>query len=190
MNKFFVIFSLIAVALAELPEECWQGQPDGKSPHECCQLKEAIPMALFEKCKSLFPPPPPGSHPKGCCMSECVLSETKIFAEGKMNKDEALKFLSKHFEGDAETIKVVHEAVEHCDKEYQTKKAGFDEMAKQPAAPGEKVCNMASGFLIGCVNAQIFLNCPKDKVAADASCGPIKSFIDKCGFLYPIKVVH
>lgn len=56
------------------------------------------------------------------------------------------------------------------------------------AAPGEKVCNMVSGFMIGCINGQVFKNCPKDKYTADASCDAIKAFADKCGCLSPLMV--
>lgn len=53
------------------------------------------------------------------------------------------------------------------------------------AAPGEKVCHMMSGFMIGCVTGQIFKNCPKDKSGADAECDKIKAFVDKCVVLFP-----
>lgn len=79
-------------------------------------------------------------------------------------------------------------AVDFCEKEATSKKAEFDEMAKLPATPGEKSCNMISGFLIGCVNGQIYKNCPKDKYTAEPACDAIKSFVDKCGFLCPLKV--
>jgi hypothetical protein len=58
-------------------------------------------------------------------------------------------------------------------------------MAKASAKEGEKICNMFSAFMIGCVNGQIYKNCPKDIYEADAACDGIKSYIDKCGILYP-----
>lgn len=66
-------------------------------------------------------------------------------------------------------------------------KPEFDDIAKMPGPPNEKVCNMCSGFMIGCVHAEAYKNCPKDKYTADASCDAIKTFVDKCGFLYPMK---
>lgn len=67
-------------------------------------------------------------------------------------------------------------------------KPDFDEMAKHPPPPGVKACCPLSGFLIGCVHAQAYINCPKDKYGADAACGPIKDFATKCNFLYPGKM--
>lgn len=58
-------------------------------------------------------------------------------------------------------------------------------MAKLPATAGEKVCNMISGYMIGCVQGQFFKNCPKDKYKAEPACEGIKAFVEKCGFLYP-----
>lgn len=80
-------------------------------------------------------------------------------------------------------------AVDFCEKETNNKKSDFDEMAKLPVLPaGEKVCSMISGFMIGCVQGQVYKNCPKDKYVADATCDGIKAFVEKCGFLFPIKV--
>lgn len=84
-------------------------------------------------------------------------------------------------------FQVAAAAIEHCLNEGNSKKSEFDEMTKLPAAPGEKMCNMMSGFLLGCVHAQVFKNCPKDKSGADAECDKIKAFADKCGFLMPMK---
>lgn len=72
-----------------------------------------------------------------------------------------------------------------CEKEGKNRKADFDEMAKGPVPAGEKVCNMISGYMIGCINGQVYKNCPKDKYGVDPACNGIKAFIEKCGFLYP-----
>lgn len=42
-----------------------------------------------------------------------------------------------------------------------------------PGAPGEKVCKMSSGFIIGCVYGQIYKKCPKDSLVADADCSSL-----------------
>lgn len=75
--------------------------------------------------------------------------------------------------------------MDYCEKLANEKKSEFDELMKLPSPPGIKVCNMISGYMIGCMNGQLYLNCPKDKVGADPACGKIKDFVTKCGFLYP-----
>lgn len=79
---------------------------------------------------------------------------------------------------------MVTAAVEFCEKEGKTKKADFDEMAKPPQPAGEKVCNLISGYMIGCISGQVFKNCPKDKYDVDPACNGIKAYVEKCGFLY------
>lgn len=137
-------------------------------------------------------------------MSECVLNETKIMVNGVFDKAAAIKLATEKSGVDAETAKViilnfanvhnimieflfVQTAIDFCEKEGQSKKVDFDEMAKLPGPPTDKVCNMISGYMIGCVYGQIFKNCPKDKYTADAECDKIKAFVDKCGCLHPIK---
>lgn len=137
----------------------------------------------------------------GCCMSECVMNETKILVNGKLDKDAAVKYISEQLKGDTEAIKVravsimlrstiklfilqaATTAINFCENEGNTLKAEFDEMAKMNAG-NDKACNMISGFLIGCVSGQVFKNCPKDKFGADPACEAIKSFVDKCGMLF------
>lgn len=75
--------------------------------------------------------------------------------------------------------------MDFCEKEGIAKKPDYDEMAKLPVPAGEKSCNMISGYMIGCVNGQVYKNCPKDKFGADPACNGIKAFVEKCGFLYP-----
>lgn len=168
-----------------------KGQPEGKTPAECCQLPEVIPQSEFQKCEAANPKPPPpsgGPHggPKGCCVSECIMNNTGIMIGGKLNKAAAVKYLSDKMAGDAEGVKVVTAAVDFCEKEGNAKQAEFDEMAKSVPA-GEKSCNMISGYMIGCVNGQILKNCPKDKFGADPACEAMKAFVDKCGILFPPK---
>lgn len=131
------------------------------------------------------------------------MNETKILVNGKLDKDAAVKYVSEQLKGDAEAIKVSSStivailiewryqvataAIDYCESEGNNKKAEFDEFAKQRPAT-EKSCNMISGYLIGCVSGQVFKNCPKDKFGADPACNEIKSFVDKCGFLYPGKM--
>lgn len=56
-----------------------------------------------------------------------------------------------------------------------------------PSPNGAKMCNPVSGFLLGCVNGQIFKNCPADKFTANDDCNKIKEFVNKCGCLFPKK---
>lgn len=118
-------------------------------------------------------------------MSECIFNETGIMVSGKIDKAIAIKYLTDRMAGDAESIKAITTSVEFCDKEAESKKAEFDEMSKKPAPPGEKQCNMVSGFMIGCVTGQMMKNCPKDKLVADAECDKLTAFVDKCTFLFP-----
>lgn len=80
---------------------------------------------------------------------------------------------------------MVTAAVDFCEKEGKAKKSEFDEMAKQPG--DEKICNMISGYTIACINGQVYKNCPKDKFGADPACNGIKTYVEKCGFLYPLQ---
>lgn len=137
-------------------------------------------------------------------MSECVLNETKIMVNGVFDKGVAIKYVTEKSGLDGEVVKVVcpnlscfhrimiefvivQTAIDFCEKEGQSKKVDFDEMAKLPGPPTEKVCNMISGHMIGCVYGQIFKNCPKDKYTADGECDKIKSYVDKCSCLFPMK---
>jgi len=79
----------------------------------------------------------------------------------------------------------VTDALDFCEKEAEKKKADFDEISKMAGPPGEKVCGMMSGFLMGCVHGQVFKNCPKDKFEDNAECNEIKAFVEKCTFLFP-----
>jgi hypothetical protein len=185
-----------------------KGPPTDKTPNECCQIPDIIPQSVFEKCEAANPRPPPPAHgmppkgeyavkafiqllqsfpPLGCCMSECVMNTTGIMVNGKLDKAAAVKYMTERLTGDAEAIRVATAAVDYCEKESNNKKSDFEEMSKIPVPAGEKVCNMMSGFMIGCVNGQVFKNCPKDKYGASAACDGIKGFVDKCGFLYPMK---
>lgn len=90
--------------------------------------------------------------------------------------------------GDAESIKAITTAVEFCDKDAESMKAEFDEMmTKMPAPPGEKQCNMITGYMVGCLTGQVLKNCPKDKLVAEADCGKLTEFVGKCTVLFPMK---
>lgn len=124
--------------------------------------------------------------------------------DGKLDKAAAVKFVTEQLKGDDETTKVslrrqveqhaiikpqmfqvATAAIDFCEKDSVSKKPDFEAMMKSAAA-GEKVCNMISAYMIGCIHAQVFKNCPKDKYTADAQCDAIKAFADKCNCLSPL----
>lgn len=104
----------------------WKGPTTVKTPAQCCQLPELIPQSVFQKCEAANPKPPPKTGPMmpkgklrenicspllklsilGCCISECVMNETKIMANGNLDKAAAVKYLTEKLSGDAEAIKV------------------------------------------------------------------------------------
>lgn len=47
---------------------------------------------------------------------------------------------------------------------------------------GEKNCNPISGFMVTCINGQVFKNCPVDQQTNfDAECLKLSTFADTCG---------
>lgn len=85
-----------------------KGPEGNKNPYDCCKVPELIPKSIFEKCLAANPEPKgaPNMPPKGCCVSECVMNETKIMANGKLDKVAAVKYIGDQMKGDAEAIKV------------------------------------------------------------------------------------
>lgn len=166
------------------PPECLEGPKTTKNPMECCKV-QVVPKDIVDKCKAAHPRPPPGP-PTGCCMSECVLNETQILKNGEIDKNAVVTHLTKELGGDDEAKKIANSVVDVCMKKADEMKDEFDKMAKM-TPPGSQVCNMKSGFLIGCAHAGVYKECPSSKYTADAECDKIKTFLDKCMILLPPK---
>lgn len=100
-----------------MPEVCYAGTGTMKRPESCCNLPILIEAAIVTKCKADNPKPRGNQkgqqrgQPKGCCMAECLLNTTGIYANGVMNKAVAQKVLS---ENNPAWSQVIKNAIDKC----------------------------------------------------------------------------
>lgn len=83
-------------------------------------------------------------------------------------------------------MQIIESAIDKCVAEGESKKGMFDEGAKlPPIPPANQTCNMMSGFMVGCVHAQVLLQCPN--YAQKPECATLKEFATDCGMVMPKK---
>lgn len=131
--------------------------------------------------------------PRGnSCVIECYMNQTGIYKNGALDKATAVTVLGKSL--DAPLKKTLTAAIDSClaiQKSFEEKfksgagpKASGEKNGKSQKGPksGEPKCNRSIGFLVRCVEMEMYKNCPADKKVASEDCTALTTYMDKCSF--------
>jgi hypothetical protein len=140
-----------------------------------------------------------GEMPKGNCIAECMANFTKIYrGGGQMDKDNFKRLFYNSVSGRKEWETVVGAAIDVCISESEfhifslisnrikkdvfiamSKSAEFQQAANQKKSfEGEILCHPITGYVIGCMNTEMFKRCPN--MTQSVECNALKSYASDC----------
>lgn len=91
------------------------------------------------------------------CASECAFKALGIYTNDIVNRAELTTKFTNSLNGNLIWSPVLNSAIELCFKQAETKHIEFDRVATIPPSIGQKACHPITGFLLGCINMQLFV---------------------------------
>lgn len=138
--------------------------------------------------------------PKGNCVSECIANQTKIYrGNGLIDRIHLARIFLNSVSGDREWGDIVASSVDVCINEsrlnYILSKIPFRfvycnilarvkaEELRQSANMkasfvGEILCHPISGYLLGCLNTELFKRCPN--MTQSVECNALQQYTASC----------
>lgn len=135
--------------------------------------------------------------PKGNCISECIANQTKIYrGNGLIDRIQLARMFLNSVSGDREWGDVVTSSVDVCINESwfycipklfqfsnlfsaRVKAEELRQSANMKASfVGEIICHPISGYLLGCMNTELFKRCPN--MTQSVECNALQQYTVSC----------
>ncbi|XP_058832545.1 uncharacterized protein LOC131690642 [Topomyia yanbarensis] len=187
------VLQLTSAADDKVPPNCL-GKTFNVDPFYCCKTPKLLDEAVVKQCMQLYPPPKDSQTDiKPDCISECMMNRTGIFNRKKsINDEKAMNTFTDKLDENSLWVSVVEDSVKDCLAQADARKSDFDKDMKelQKRFGSEKICSPAAGFIVECVHAAVYRNCPaKIFKSSDSECNAIKTHLSQCPFftIFPNK---
>uniref|UniRef100_A0A182WJM0 OBP47-like domain-containing protein n=1 Tax=Anopheles minimus TaxID=112268 RepID=A0A182WJM0_9DIPT len=191
-GRFITIVALCVfgfyLVLADNP--CLKGPPVPKNAAECCVTPFLVEPSAFMACHSKWIGQTKRQMalegiPRGCCVAECVMNSTKLYSNGKIDRDALTKlYLSSTKAMAPEWKQITLDAIDGCFKMADSIKDEIEAGAKlTPAFDGEQICHPISGTILACMGMTLFAECPAKLFTVNDDCNQLKTYHSKCPFL-------
>lgn len=169
-----------------------------------------IDEAALATCKAKYPDPTPPTETEqtestdgkkksrrhgrrgNSCLMECYLNQTSVYKNGALDKGTAVTVLGQSL--DASLQKTLATALDSCVAMQESFKGKFQNGGRKPSGDkkkgdknGEKKrpmpqCNHEAGFLVRCIEMELYKNCPAGKKVSSEDCTGLTTYMDKCKF--------
>lgn len=138
--------------------------------------------------------------PKGNCVAECIANLTKIYrGNGFLDGVSLMRLFLNSVSGDREMGDIVANAVNICMNESEKRekffvfssdiflrsasartlaKEIFQAASMKATFAGEVLCHPISGYVLGCVNTEVFRRCPN--MTESVECSALKNYSSTC----------
>jgi hypothetical protein len=171
----------------------------------CVSLPNTIDSALLQTCQTSFlknsqkqlENVQPNGVPKGNCMAECIANRTQIYrGNGIIDRNSLLRIFLNSVIGLREWEGIVTNTVNMCINESKStslrslfaliihfaarvKANELREGAMMKGSfPGEVICHPISGYLLGCMNTELFYRCPN--MTSSVECDGLREYASSC----------
>uniref|UniRef100_A0A182QPQ2 OBP47-like domain-containing protein n=1 Tax=Anopheles farauti TaxID=69004 RepID=A0A182QPQ2_9DIPT len=189
------ILLLVAVSCASFralfaANPCLNGPPVPKNAVECCATPSLVEPSAFMACHSKWISQTKRQMtiegvPRGCCVAECVMNSTNLYADGKIDRAALTQlYLGSVASMAPEWKQITLDAIDGCFKMADAAKDEIEAGAKlTPAFDGEQICHPISGTILACMGMTLFGACPAELFTVNDDCTKLKSYHSKCPFL-------
>lgn len=134
--------------------------------------------------------------PKGNCVSECIANTTKIYrGNGLVDRINLARIFFNAVSGEKEWGAIVEIAVDVCINESEfipqlislrcnllSARLKADELRQtanmKASFAGEIICHPISGYLLGCMNTELFKRCPN--MTQSVECNALQQYSVNC----------
>ncbi|XP_049539597.1 general odorant-binding protein 67-like [Anopheles darlingi] len=169
---------------------CLKGPPVAKNAAECCVTPSLVEPSAFMACHSKWISQTKRQMamegiPRGCCVAECVMNQTGLYSDGKIDR----AALTELYLGSAKPLapewkQITLDAIDGCFGMADSIKEEIDAGAKlTPAFDGEQICHPISGTILACMGMTLFAECPAKLFTVNDACNQLKSYHSQCPFL-------
>ncbi|KFB40311.1 AGAP007287-PA-like protein [Anopheles sinensis] len=184
-----VVFGIVlSSAFADNP--CLKGPPVPKNAAECCVTPSLVEPSAFMACHSKWISQTKRQMaiegiPRGCCVAECVMNSTKLYSNGKIDREALTKlYLDSAKPMPPEWKQIALDSIDACFKMADSMKDEIDAGAVlKPAFEGEQICHPISGTILACMGMTLFAKCPARLFTVNADCNKLKKYHSQCPFL-------
>ncbi|CRL08237.1 CLUMA_CG020862, isoform A [Clunio marinus] len=186
---FLFIFLNILYTTVLLQRLCSEKPPSDQNLKDCCsEFPNVIDLALIKFCNANFSSNTQQQQqtiqnnqmPKGDCVSECITNSTKIYrGNGMIDRIHLARLLLNSVSGNREWSLIITNSIAVCINETRIKADEFRQVTSmRPSFPNEILCHPISGYLLGCINTEMFRRCKN--IAQSSDCSNLQKYAENC----------
>ncbi|XP_058123211.1 general odorant-binding protein 67-like [Anopheles ziemanni] len=173
------VFGMISTQPPPPDASCFQR--GAVTAEDCCQIPKMVDTAVMDKCRADNPrseqmPAPGVPKTEGCCVMQCILTETGGFANNALNTDAIKRTLASTIGADANFASAVNGAVDNCARQIQSDPAY--NVAPISASPDRAGCSFIPQGFLNCLHTTLFKNCPAAVWTESSDCQALKQKLD------------
>uniref|UniRef100_A0AAG5DBP5 OBP47-like domain-containing protein n=1 Tax=Anopheles atroparvus TaxID=41427 RepID=A0AAG5DBP5_ANOAO len=189
--NLIILFTLGFICTSIVADNpCLKGPPIPKNAAECCVTPSLVEPSAFMACHSKWIGQTKRQMamegtPRGCCVAECVMNSTKLYANGKIDRAALTKlYLDSAKPMAPEWKQITLDAIDGCFQLVDAQREEIEAGAKlTPAFEGEQICHPISGTILACMGMTLFADCPAKLFTVSADCSKLKDYHSRCPFL-------
>ncbi|EAT37338.1 AAEL010662-PA [Aedes aegypti] len=182
----FLVGLLLRFLVAGDDDVCKNGSPTNKSLWDCCNMPNLVNQDIRADCHQKY-----GEQtmkqmklegtPRGCCIAECQLNATGLYADGMIKRDEMTTMFMDSVKDTPEWQPMVRDLLDECFRQAEANKDIIAAGAMlEPSFEGEKICHPISGAIMRCMNKNLFLMCPKESFTEGPECTQLMDYFKMC----------
>nr|4IJ7_A Chain A, Odorant binding protein-8 [Anopheles gambiae]4IJ7_B Chain B, Odorant binding protein-8 [Anopheles gambiae]4KYN_A Chain A, Odorant binding protein-8 [Anopheles gambiae]4KYN_B Chain B, Odorant binding protein-8 [Anopheles gambiae]4KYN_C Chain C, Odorant binding protein-8 [Anopheles gambiae]4KYN_D Chain D, Odorant binding protein-8 [Anopheles gambiae] len=165
---------------------CAAGPPVDTNPAECCPKPMLVDGTIMMDCYKKY-----GEQtkkqlqmdgiPRGCCIAECAMNATNMYADGMLKRDDLSKMFMDAVKDKPEWMSLVRDATNACFELAEKKMDEIEAGAKlEPSFEGEKICHPISGTILRCMGMMMFAQCPASVFNVNENCNKLREYGSIC----------
>ncbi|XP_041768820.1 uncharacterized protein LOC121591848 [Anopheles merus] len=183
---FLTCGALLQAGVLAGDNPCAAGPPVDTNPAECCPTPMLVDGTIMMDCYKKY-----GEQtkkqlqmdgiPRGCCIAECAMNATNMYAEGMLKRDDLSKMFMDAVKGKPEWMSLVRDATNACFELAEKKMDEIEAGAKlEPSFEGEKICHPISGTILRCMGMMMFAQCPASVFNVNENCNKLREYGSIC----------
>uniref|UniRef100_A0A182UIH1 OBP47-like domain-containing protein n=1 Tax=Anopheles melas TaxID=34690 RepID=A0A182UIH1_9DIPT len=177
---FLTFGALLQAGVLAGDNPCAAGPPVDTNPAECCPTPMLVDGTIMMDCYKKY-----GEQtkkqlqmdgiPRGCCIAECAMNATNMYADGMLKRDDLSKMFMDAVKDKPEWMSLVRDATNACFELAEKKMDEIEAGAKlEPSFEGEKICHPISGTILRCMGMMMFAQCPASVFNVNENCNKLR----------------